>query len=126
MMKQFNLMYGTAWKEEQTAELVKKAVSNGFRAIDTANQKKHYREDFVGNALLEIYKTGIQREDLFLQTKFTSINGQDARLPYDRADDLNTQVKKSFASSLLHLHTDYLDSFLMHGPSARGGMQDED
>jgi diketogulonate reductase-like aldo/keto reductase len=121
-----DLIYGTAWKQERTAELVIKAVALGFRSIDTANQKKHYREDFVGDALLEIYKTGIKREDLFLQTKFTSINGQDDRLPYDPADDLTTQVKSSFASSLKHLHTDYIDSFLMHGPSARDGMQEED
>ena len=32
-----SLMYGTAWKEEQTRELVLKALNAGFRAIDTAN-----------------------------------------------------------------------------------------
>jgi diketogulonate reductase-like aldo/keto reductase len=35
------LIYGTAWKEERTAELTELAIRQGFRAIDTANQRKH-------------------------------------------------------------------------------------
>jgi diketogulonate reductase-like aldo/keto reductase len=31
------IIYGTAWKEEKTKFLVKKAIEMGFRAIDTAN-----------------------------------------------------------------------------------------
>lgn len=121
-----SMIYGTAWKEEATAELVKKAVATGFRGIDTANQKKHYREDYAGNALLEIQKQGITREDLFLQSKFTYQAGQDHRLPYDPKADLTTQVASSFASTLKNLHTDYLDSYLLHGPSSWQGMTDDD
>ena len=61
-------LYGTAWKENATADLVVKAINSGFRAIDTANQKKHYREDFVGDALLTLSKQGIDRKSLFLQS----------------------------------------------------------
>ncbi|MBI3317131.1 MAG: aldo/keto reductase [Candidatus Omnitrophica bacterium] len=110
------MIYGTAWKEEATAELVKHAVAAGFRGIDTANQKKHYREDYVGNALLELKAQGISREDLFLQSKYTYQEGQDHRLPYDPSADFTTQVKSSFAGSLKNLYTDYLDSYLIHGP----------
>ena len=78
-----SLLYGTAWKEDRTAELTIAAVTAGFRGIDTANQKKHYREDFVGDALVELKKQGIAREDLFLQSKYTYKEGQDHRLPYD-------------------------------------------
>ncbi len=120
------IIYGTAWKEESTAELVKKAVSSGFRAIDTANQKKHYREDFSGHALLELKQQGISREDLFLQSKFTYQAGQDHRLPYNPNDDLTAQVMSSFDGTLKNLHTDYLDSYLLHGPSSGYGMTDED
>jgi hypothetical protein len=42
------------------------------------------------------------REDVFLQTKFTYVNGQDHRLPYDPRAPLATQVEQSFASSLAH------------------------
>lgn len=43
------MIYGTAWKKEKTAELVKQALKSGFRALDTAAQPKHYREDLVGH-----------------------------------------------------------------------------
>jgi len=115
-------MYGTAWKKEATAGLVQQAVAAGFRAIDTANQLIHYQEALVGEALLALAKQGIRREALFLQTKFTPVNGQDHRTPYDVKADLTTQVKQSFASSLAHLHTDYLDSYVLHGPYSRHGL----
>jgi len=32
-------IYGTAWKEDETERLTRLALDNGFRAIDTANQR---------------------------------------------------------------------------------------
>jgi diketogulonate reductase-like aldo/keto reductase len=119
-------MYGTAWKEEQTARLVELAVDSGFTAIDTANQLIHYQEALVGEALLALAKKGVKRESLFLQTKFTSVSGQDHRTPYDQSADLPTQVKQSFDSSLKHIHTDYLDSYVLHGPHSRWGLNQAD
>lgn len=121
-----SFMYGTAWKKEATAQLVQQAVASGFTAIDTANQLIHYQEALVGEALLELAKQGVKRESLFLQTKFTSVNGQDHRTPYDVTADLTTQVAQSFDSSLSHLHTDYLDSYVLHGPYYRRGLGKED
>ncbi len=121
-----SIIYGTAWKIEATAELTKLAVTSGFRAIDTANQKKHYREDYVGDALLALKSQGIKREDLFLQSKYTYQRGQDHRLPYDPKADFGTQVRSSFASTLENMHTDYIDSYLLHGPSDYEGMKDAD
>ncbi|MBY0552197.1 MAG: aldo/keto reductase [Candidatus Obscuribacterales bacterium] len=121
-----SFMYGTAWKKEATADLVEMAVNAGFRAIDTANQLKHYDEKLVGDALKRLEHHGIQRKDLFLQTKFTSVDGQDHRLPYDPKSDLTTQVQQSFNSSLEHLHTDYLDSYILHGPYSRYGLSGAD
>lgn len=119
-------MYGTAWKKDSTAHLVEQAVAAGFTAIDTANQIIHYDEAKVGDALLALQKKGVKREDLFLQTKFTSVNGQDHRTPYDAKAKLTEQVKQSFESSLKHLHTDYLDSYVLHGPYYRRGLAAED
>ena len=121
-----SFMYGTAWKKEATTELVLQAVEAGFTAIDTANQLIHYDEARVGEALLQLATQGITREKLFLQTKFTSVNGQDHRLPYDARANITTQVQQSFASSLTHLHTDYLDSYVLHGPYSRRGLGAED
>ncbi|MBI1977261.1 MAG: aldo/keto reductase [Candidatus Omnitrophica bacterium] len=119
-------IYGTAWKEERTAELTKKALTAGFRGIDTANQRRHYCEALVGEALVELKRQGIPREDLFLQSKYTYPQGQDHRVPYDPHADFGTQVRSSFANSLEHLHTDYLDSYLLHGPMYLNGMADPD
>ena len=121
-----SFMYGTAWKEGSTSHLVQLAVASGFTAIDTANQLVHYREDLVGEALLALDKQGVKRDTLFLQTKFTPVNGQDHRTPYDASADLTTQVRQSFASSLTHLHTDYVDSYVLHGPYSRWGLGESD
>ncbi len=117
-----SFMYGTAWKKEATARLVQLAVESGFTAIDTANQLIHYQEALVGEALQSLAAKGMKREGLFLQTKFTSADGQDHRTPYDASADLTTQVKQSFDSSLQHLHTDYLDSYVLHAPFSRRGL----
>jgi len=121
-----SFMYGTAWKKEATSKLVQLAVESGFTAIDTANQLIHYDESLVGDALLALKKKGVKREDLFLQTKFTSVNGQDHRTPYDASADLTTQVKQSMDSSLKHLHTECVDSYVLHGPYSRAGLGKSD
>lgn len=119
-------MYGTAWKKEATTTLVLQAVEAGFTAIDTANQLVHYDEARVGDALRILAEKGITRDRLFLQTKFTPVDGQDHRLPYDADASITTQVQQSFESSLAHLHTEYLDSYVLHGPYRRYGLGPED
>jgi diketogulonate reductase-like aldo/keto reductase len=121
-----SFMYGTAWKEGATTQLVQLAVASGFTAIDTANQLIHYREALVGEALLALDQQGVKRDTLFLQTKFTPVNGQDHRTPYDASADLTTQVQQSFDSSLTHLQTDYVDSYVLHGPYSRWGLGESD
>jgi diketogulonate reductase-like aldo/keto reductase len=114
-----DFLYGTAWKEERTAKLTELAIRAGFRGIDTANQRRHYFEAGVGEGLAAAYRDGsVTRADLFLQTKFTYQRGQDHRLPYDASASLADQVAQSLASSLEHLGTDHVDSFVLHGPSS--------
>lgn len=116
-------VYGTAWKEERTEALTRLALEAGFRGIDTANQRRHYHEAGVGTAIAWALSSGlVRRDELFVQTKFTSVGGQDHRLPYDAAADEATQVSQSFASSLEHLHLEALDSYVLHGPSQRYGL----
>ena len=112
------IIYGTAWKKDETADLVSEAVKSGFRMIDTACQPKHYQEDLVGKGWSEAAATlGLKREDLSLQTKFTSLDGQDPnRIPYDKSASLEDQVKQSLAKSLDNLRTTYLDSLVLHSP----------
>lgn len=112
-----SLMYGTAWKEERTEDLVFQALKLGFRGIDTACQPKHYNEAGVGNALLKLNELGLSRDEIFLQTKFTPLGGHDPmRIPYDPSAPLEEQVRQSFSRSLTNLHTSYLDSLVLHSP----------
>ena len=120
-------LYGTAWKEERTTALAETAIQQGFRGIDTANQRKHYFEVAVGKAIFnQIEKGTVSRDDLFIQTKFTHLNGQDHRLPYDADAAVSKQVQQSFAKSLEHLQTDCIDSFVLHGPSQGVGLAAQD
>lgn len=122
-----SFFYGTAWKEERTETLVLAAIEAGFRAIDTANQRRHYYEEGVGHALSKVFGEGRHsRGELFLQSKFTFAASQDHRLPYDPDADYATQVDQSFRSSLQHLGTDYLDSYILHGPSLGQGLAEAD
>lgn len=120
-------LYGTAWKQERTASLTELALRTGFRGIDTANQQRHYFEAGVGEGLAAAYRAGVlTRDDLFLQTKYTYQRGQDHRLPYDPSASFATQVRQSLASSLEHLGTHYVDSFVLHGPASNYGWTDSD
>ena len=122
-----DFLYGTAWKQDRTATLTELALHAGFRAVDTANQRRHYNEAGVGEGLRRAYRAGIAtRADLFLQTKFTYPRGQDHRVPYNPAASVAVQVAQSLASSLEHLATDHVDSYMLHGPSSGYDWTDTD
>ena len=118
-VKMPGIIYGTAWKKERTADLVVKAIQAGFRGIDTACQPKHYDEPLVGVALHRLKDYGVEREALFLQTKFTPFSGQDPnRVPYDKNAPVELQVAQSFEVSKQNLQTEYVDSLVLHSPLA--------
>jgi diketogulonate reductase-like aldo/keto reductase len=113
------IIYGTAWKKSQTARLVEKAIRQGFRGIDTACQPKHYDEPGVGAGVAASLGDALVRDDLYLQTKFTPVSGQDpATVPYDPNSPLPAQVAQSFAASLRNLQTLYVDCLVLHSPLA--------
>jgi diketogulonate reductase-like aldo/keto reductase len=111
------ILYGTAWKKMQTEGLVKKAIQLGFRGIDTACQPKHYHEAGVGAGVAACIDHRLKRENLYLQTKFTPVSGQDPKnVPYDPKASSAAQVQQSFAQSLRNLRTDYVDCLVLHSP----------
>lgn len=111
------LLYGTAWKKDKTADLVTRAVKYGFRGIDTACQPKHYNEAGVGEAIQRLTSEGIARKELYVQTKFTPLNGQDPfNIPYDREAALSDQVAQSFEVSKKNLGVSYVDGLILHSP----------
>jgi diketogulonate reductase-like aldo/keto reductase len=117
------ILYGTAWKKEDTESLVRTAIHQGFRGFDTACQPRHYHEAGVGAAVAaslsgsEASHGKLARADLYLQTKFTPLAGQDpARIPYDPKARLGEQVRQSHAVSLRNLQTDSLEGLVLHSP----------
>ena len=120
------IIYGTAWKEEQTTELVELAIDQGFRAFDTANQPKHYQEGLLGEALQKAFSKGLKREEVFIQTKFTPQGGHDHRIPYSLDKSLPERVQDSFKNSLQNLGLETIDSYLLHGPHSYPGLGKED
>lgn len=111
------LLYGTAWKKDKTADLVTAAVKCGFRGIDTACQPKHYNEAGVGEAIRRLSSEGITRKELYIQTKFTPLNGQDPlNIPYDKTASLSQQVAQSFEVSKKNLGVSYVDGLVLHSP----------
>ncbi|KAL2810134.1 NADP-dependent oxidoreductase domain-containing protein [Aspergillus granulosus] len=120
-------IYGTAWKKDQSADLVYQAITAGFRAVDTAAQPKHYREDLVGEGIRRAIGDGVvRREDLYIQTKFTSVHGQNPdNMPYNPKDSITDQVHASVKSSLYNLRPSaapesadeaYIDTLVLHSP----------
>jgi diketogulonate reductase-like aldo/keto reductase len=120
-------LYGTAWKEDRTGALTELALQQGFRGIDTANQRRHYHEEAAGQAISAAFARGlVVRDDLFVQTKFTFSRGHDHRLPYDPKSPIPIQVEQSFESSLKHLGVERVDSYLLHGPARSVGITPDD
>jgi len=120
-------LYGTAWKEDESQRLTELALRQGFRGIDTANQRRHYHEAAVGKAIRAAVGSGsVRRDELFVQTKFTFRPGQDHRLPYDPDAPVSMQVEQSFASSLEHLGVEFIDSYVLHGPTSGHGLTEDD
>lgn len=119
-VKMPGIIYGTAWKKDATALLVEQAIRQGFRGIDTACQPKHYHEAGVGEGIANCLRAGmIDRPDLYLQSKFTPLDGHDPRqIPYDPKAKLGGQVEQSFQTSLKNLQTPYLDGLVLHSPLA--------
>ena len=119
-VKMPRIIYGTAWKKDRTAALVEQAIGLGFRGIDTACQPKHYHEAGVGEAVAACLERGLTRDELYLQSKFTPLNGHDPlQIPYDAKARLSEQVAQSFQRSLLNLKTGYLDCLILHSPLTR-------
>lgn len=115
------MIYGTAWKEADTARLVYEAVKAGFRSFDTAAMARHYNEAGCGDGLRRAAQEGlVSRSDLYIQTKFSP--SDDAFADAARYPDIPSQVRASVQQSLERLRVSdatsdaYLDCVVLHSP----------
>ena len=84
----------------QVAEAVIGAAAAGYRHIDCASVYGNERE--IGEALAEVMRSGVKREDLWITSKVWN----------DRHGD----VIGSCEESLVNLGLEYLDMYLVHWP----------
>ncbi|KAK8094522.1 hypothetical protein PG997_001207 [Apiospora hydei] len=121
------LLYGTAWKNQDTANLVYLAIKSGFRGIETAALPLYYQEPLVGNGVRRAVDEGIvTREELYIQSKFAPPDNetQYCCMPYSQDMSLKEQVRASVESSLSNLAVScptspqpaYLDCVLLNTP----------
>jgi 2,5-diketo-D-gluconate reductase A len=89
---------------EDAAAAVDRAISNGYRHLDTA--ENYANEAAVGEG---IRRSGIERSELFLTTKFNT------------RWHSRTGVREAFGEAVERLGTDYLDLFLVHWPNPAQG-----
>lgn len=71
------------------------------RKLNSMHAAAHNREDLVGEGVQRALREGVLagREQLYLQTKYTPLGGQDpARTPYDRAATVPQQVGPPWAA----------------------------
>ncbi|WP_297568627.1 aldo/keto reductase [uncultured Anaerovibrio sp.] len=115
---QFGMDYGIKGQKqpsmEQAVDMLDYATQNGINTIDTANAYGS-AEDVVG-AFLE--KKTIARDKLFIVSKFRP------NLLDDVGQDKYYEImRNNLENTLSRLHTDYLNSYLLH--SARYIFDDE-
>ncbi|KAM0267821.1 hypothetical protein ACHAQH_010076 [Verticillium albo-atrum] len=98
------LIYGTAWKEETTAQLTETALENGFTGVDTANYPTAYNEPLTGDGITAA-----------IQTKFTPVWAHNKdKIPFNPNQSIEHQVRESIKQSLEHLQVDYFDALFLH------------
>ncbi|WP_081168432.1 aldo/keto reductase [Lactococcus garvieae] len=95
---------------EDTAEVVKNGILNGYRLIDTA--QIYGNEEGTGQGIKEgLRQAKLSRKDIFVTSKLWGSN-----LSYD-------ETIKSFEASLEKLGLDFLDLYLIHWPGTDYGFE---
>lgn len=107
------------------ADMVINASKVGYRLFDTADD---YRgESGIGLAITELKeKTGLSREDLFLQTKISDNNAHpdeplkgvyfNPNSKFMQRHTVDEIVREKVVNSMHEMNTGYIDSLLIHYP----------
>ena len=95
---------------EETAEVVKEGIINGYRLIDTA--QIYGNEEGTGQGIKAgLEATGLTRQELFVTSKLWG-----SHLSYE-------ETIQRFEASLAKLGLDYLDLYLIHWPGTDYGFE---
>lgn len=109
---------------KEMADVVEKALSAGYRMFDTSDD---YRgEEGLGMVVDNLKNMNLRREDIFLQTKISDCNAHDddpliglyfnPKQKFMGCYSVSDIIQDKIETSLRRMHTDYLDSVLIHYP----------
>ena len=117
-------LYGTAWKEDETRAAHRARAAGGLprhrhREPAPALPRGRGRPGRRGR---DRAAASWPATTCSCRPSSPSVRGQDHRLPYDPGAPIAAQVEQSFASSLEHLGTEVIDSYVLHGPTQRSGL----
>lgn len=102
------MVFGTAWKRDQTAIMVEQAIEAGFRGIDTAAQPRHYREDLVGEGIRNVLAKGhIKRQDLYVSLRWYLCTSPSMALNVDPGYAYVARYKPSLRGRLVRISMEY-------------------
>ena len=122
-----DFLYGTAWKEDRTPALTELALRMGFRGIDTANQRRHYFEEGVGQGLAAAYRAGLVTRDDLLSANKIYLSARSGSPPTLRSRGISFRSSRAVDGQFLeHLATDRVDSYVLHGPASNYDWTDSD
>ena len=108
--------------------LTELALRTGFRGIDTANQRRHYFEAGVGQALAAAYRAGVVTRARPVPADQVHLPGRPGppaalrpRAPISPRRSPSRSPARSSTSA-----TDHVDSYVLHGPASGRGWTDDD
>ena len=99
------LVYGTAWKKDQTRVLVYRALEAGFRGVDTAAQPKHYQEDLVGEGIREAILNGVMKRDELYVGLLILISCPWTAMAYRQCNRSKPNIHQFMARTQIGCHT---------------------
>ena len=112
------LINGTADRGSSRALCTTRAISMGYRVIDTAGNPAH-DEEAIGShidAAIRQSLGSIQRADITVQSKYSTAVFFSQNAPYQEEDSIPAQILKSITQSLTRLRLDYIDIYMLHQP----------
>ena len=117
-------LYGTAWKEDQTRRLTELALRAGLprhrhRQPAPPLPRGRGRRRPSRRRSRAAWWPG---RTCSCRPSSPSAAGRTTACPTTPRPPIRTQVEQSFASSLEHLGTEVIDSYLLHGPTQRAGL----
>ena len=116
-------LYGTAWKEDETQRLTELALQRASAASTPPTSAATTTRPRSGRPSRRRSRAAWwPATTCSCRPSSPSGAGRTTACPTTPTAPIAAQVEQSFASSLEHLGTDVIDSYVLHGPTRRAGL----